>query len=239
MLEYRPAADRGHVSLGWLDSYHSFSFGSYYDPERMGVSDLRVLNDDVVAARGGFPPHGHQDMEILTYVLEGELAHHDSMGNSHRVRPGEIQLMRAGSGVRHSEMNASDSASVRLLQIWIMPAHAGTEPGYAQQTLDTDALRDGFTEIAGRAHAVQIDQDARVLATWPQAGASPQMALNTARVYYLHVATGSVTANHQAMHSGDALVLRGEDALQIAAQADSQLLLFDLRPERDGRGSAR
>lgn len=236
MLEYRPAAERGHVSLGWLDSHHSFSFGSYHDPERMGVSDLRVLNDDVVAARGGFPPHGHQNMEILTYVIEGELAHRDSMGNSYRVRPGEIQLMSAGSGVRHSEMNASDSAPVKLLQIWIVPAHTGTEPGYAQQALDTNSLRNGFTEIAGPAHAVQIDQDARVLAAWPQQGAVQHMTLDADRDYYLHVATGSITANDQTMHSGDALVLRGENALQIAAQADSQLLLFDLRPERNGRG---
>ena len=230
MLEYRPAAQRGHVSHGWLNSHHSFSFASYYNPARMGVSDLRVLNDDIIAPGGGFPMHGHQDMEILTYVLGGALEHSDSMGNRDVVRPGEIQLMRAGIGVHHSEANASATEPVHLLQIWIEPAHSGATPGYAQTTLDADALREGFVEIAGQAHAVQIDQDVRMLAAWPQAGSNHATGLDTTRQYYLHLATGSVEANGQALEAGDALVLRTEAVLQITAQADSQVLLFDLRP---------
>ena len=231
MLEFRPAAQRGHADHGWLDSHHSFSFANYYNPARMGVSDLRVLNDDRVAAGGGFPPHGHQDMEILSYVLDGALQHRDSMGNSHTVRPGEIQLMRAGTGVRHSEMNASKADPVHFLQIWIVPAHTGTKPGYAQQSLDAAQLSAGFTEIAGPEHAVQIDQDAHLLAAWPEAGAKHAQQLDAGRVYYLHVASGAVTANGQAMQAGDAAVLRDETQLQLRANADSQVLLFDLRPE--------
>lgn len=231
MLEFRPAAERGTANHGWLHSHHSFSFGSYYDPARMGVSDLRVLNDDTVAPGGGFPTHGHADMEILSYVLEGELAHTDSMGNTHRVRPGEIQLMRTGSGVRHSEMNASNNNPVHFLQIWIQPAHRSTEPGYAQQALDADALHQGFQEIAGPDHAVPIDQDARLLAAWPRAGMAHRLALDAERQYYLHVASGDVRAGERSMVSGDALVMHGETALEVEAAADSQVLLFDLRPE--------
>ena len=231
MHEFRPAAQRGHFSQGWLDSHHSCSFGSYYNPARLGVSDLRVLNDDTVAAGGGFPPHGHQDMEILSYVLDGALVHSDSMGNRHEVRPGEIQLMRAGSGVRHSEMNASKTDPVHFLQIWVVPAHTGRPPGYAQQSLDADALRGGFEEIAGPDHAVQIDQDARLLAAWPQAGDTHQVALDAGRQYYLHLADGRLAANGQPMAAGDALIITGETALEVLAESDSQVLLFDLRPE--------
>lgn len=233
MQEYRPADSRGHVRHGWLDSHHSFSFGSYHDPSRMGVSDLRVLNDDRVAPGGGFPPHGHRDMDILSYVVSGALRHQDSMGNTHVVRPGEIQLMHAGTGIQHSEMNASRSQPVHFLQIWIVPSRQGAAPRYAQEPLDPAALAAGFVEIAGPDHSVRIDQDARVLAAWPAAGAKHHAALDPARTHYLHVATGAVTANGQPMEAGDALVLGHEARLDMLATRDSQVLLFDLRSHTD------
>ena len=199
----------------------------------MGVSDLRVLNDDRIAVGGGFPLHGHRDMEILTYVLSGELRHHDSMGHAGVIRPGEIQMMRAGTGVQHSEANASRTAPLHLLQIWIEPDQTGAAPMYAQQPLDAAALRQGFQAIAGPGHRVPIGQDAHLLASWPQAGTTVSTALNPARVYYLHVATGAVSADGQALQAGDALVLRDETALSLTANQDSQVLLFDLRGDRD------
>ncbi|HKC63349.1 MAG TPA: pirin family protein, partial [Pyrinomonadaceae bacterium] len=168
MLIIRKSEERGHFNHGWLNTYHTFSFDQYYDPRFMGFRSLRVINEDFVQAGRGFPTHGHRDMEIITYVLEGELAHKDSMGNGSVIRPGEVQRMSAGTGVRHSEANPSKEKSVHLLQIWILPAEAGIEPGYEQKNFTDTEKRERLRLVAspdGRDGSVTIHQDARILAS--------------------------------------------------------------------------
>ena len=231
MIRFRPADSRGHAEHGWLDSRHSFSFGSYQDPKQMGFGSLRVINDDRVAPGAGFAPHSHSDMEIISYVLEGGLRHRDSTGGSSVLRPGELQLMTAGRGISHSEMNASPSEPVHFLQIWIVPNLRGAAPGYQQKALDVPALRAGFATIAapaGEAAPFSIHQDARLLIAWPLAGTSPSRSLDKDRRYYLHVARGRVRLGAQALAAGDAAVLEHETALSIDSDTDSELLLFDL-----------
>ncbi len=231
MQTLRSAADRGHAEHGWLISDHSFSFGDYYDPRHEDFGALRVINEDRVVPGAGFSPHCHQNMEILSYVLEGELRHRDSAGGSGALRPGEVQLMSAGSGITHSEMNGSVGAPVHFLQIWITPNQKNTEPGYQQHTLNADALRQGFIPIAAATPGeapLHLLQDARVLLAWPDAGSALTQTLDPARRYYLHVARGGVTAHGQRLGAGDALMLQAETALDIATQDAAELLLFDL-----------
>lgn len=231
-MEYiRHAKDRGHVQHDWLDSHHSFSFGAYYDPEWMGFSALRVINEDRVDPGAGFPPHSHRDMEIITYVLDGGLKHRDSTGGGSTLLPGELQLMSAGSGISHSEMNASNVDPVHFLQIWVLPDRSGIKPGYQQKPLDTGALRAGFTVVAAPAAenaAFAIQQDARLAIAWSATGQQLQQVLDANRAYYLHVARGDVRANGHVLESGDALMLHDEARLDVQVDAEAELLLFDL-----------
>jgi redox-sensitive bicupin YhaK (pirin superfamily) len=233
MINLRRSEDRGHAEHGWLDARHSFSFSDYYDPGWMSYSDLRVINEDRVAPGTGFSPHGHKDMEIITYVLSGAVHHKDSTGGEGILRHGEVQVMSAGSGVRHSEKNPSNTEPLHLLQIWIEPDKSGVTPRYGQKKLDEAALRAGFSRIfapAGEDALFTIQQDARLFIAWPGAGKKLEHALDDARCYYLHVATGSVQLGDLSLKAGDAAMLEHEAALRLVAAADSQLLLFDLRP---------
>jgi redox-sensitive bicupin YhaK (pirin superfamily) len=231
MLSLRNASERGHAEHGWLVSDHSFSFSDYYDPRYEDFGSLRVINEDRVVPGAGFSPHCHQNMEILSYVLEGELRHRDSTGGSGALRPGELQLMSAGSGITHSEMNGSHAAPVHFLQIWITPNVRDTQPGYQQLQLDAESLRRGFTPVAAGtpgAAPLRLLQDARVLLAWPEPGTRLTQALDPARRYYLHVARGEITANALSLGAGDALMLQAETALTVDTRDAAQLLLFDL-----------
>lgn len=231
MIRFRKADDRGHADHGWLDSHHSFSFADYHDAAWMGYSSLRVINEDRVAPGGGFPPHGHRDMEILSYVLDGGLGHRDSTGGSEVLRPGEMQLMSAGTGIVHSEMNASQKAPVHFLQIWIVPDRRGIQPGYQQHALDPEALRAGFNKLvapASEGTLFTIQQDARLWVAWPAAGQVLEQPLEPGRRYYLQVARGALTLGEQRLAAGDAALLEGETSLAVQASEDSELLLFDL-----------
>ncbi len=233
MQQIRYAKDRGHVQHGWLDSHHTFSFGGYQDPEWMGYSALRVINDDRVDAAAGFSPHSHRDMEIISYVLDGGLAHRDSTGGGSTLLPGELQLMTAGSGITHSEMNASRADPVHFLQIWILPNQGGVAPGYQQKPLDSAALRAGFSTVvapATEAAPFAIHQDARLMIAWPAAGQALSQKLDPQRPHYLHVARGEVQLGGQTLSDGDAVMLSGESALELTAQSEAELLLFDLPP---------
>ena len=231
MIERRPAAERGHATHGWLDSRHSFSFADYYDPKRMGFGPLRVINEDRVQPGAGFGMHGHRDMEILSYVLEGELAHRDNMGNGSTIRPGDVQRMSAGRGVMHSEMNPSQDARVHFLQIWIEPAVRGVEPGYEQVRVPDDAKRGRLALVAGpegSGGAVTIHQDARVHATLLDGADTVEHALAPGRRAYVHVARGEVRVNGMPLVAGDALELTGESSVRMEAGVRAEVLLFDL-----------
>ncbi|HVT36749.1 MAG TPA: pirin family protein [Nevskiaceae bacterium] len=231
MISLRRSDERGHAEHGWLDARHTFSFSDYHDPRWMGYGDLRVINEDRVAPGAGFAPHGHRDMEIITYMLDGALAHHDSTGGAGVLRPGEVQVMSAGRGVRHSETNASQRETAHLLQIWIEPRETGVAPAYAQAKLDADALRAGFSTIVaphGESAPFHIHQDARLSIAWPAAAQTLTRALDTQRRYYLHVARGNVLLGGFTLASGDAAMIEREHALELRAEQDSELLLFDL-----------
>lgn len=232
MIHYRHSDDRGHVEHGWLDARHSFSFGDYHDPKWMGYSSLRVINEDRIVPGAGFAPHGHRDMEIITYLLEGAIAHEDSTGGAGVLRPGEVQVMSAGRGVRHSEKNPSNSEGTHLLQIWIEPNLLGVTPAYAQKALDPQALRKGFTRVLapqGESADFHIQQDARLDIAWPAAGAELQRELDATRRHYLHVARGAVELDGRRLEAGDAAMIERETALTLKALSDAELLLFDLQ----------
>jgi quercetin 2,3-dioxygenase len=234
MMTIRRAGERGHAEHGWLDSWHTFSFSGYRDPGWIGYSDLRVINEDRVAPGAGFSPHSHQDMEIISYVLEGSLRHRDSTGAGSVLRHGEVQLMSAGRGIAHSEMNGSDTRPVHFLQIWVVPGRLGVDPGYQQQALDPAPLRAGFTRVIapeGESAPFRIHQDARLDVAWPAAGQSLRQPLAPGRRHYLHVAKGAVRTGGQEFSAGDALMLEQESALELAVAEDAELLLFDLRPD--------
>ncbi len=232
MITIRPAATRGYSNHGWLESYHSFSFAHYYDPEHMGFSVLRVLNQDRVAPDHGFPSHGHQNMEIISYVLEGALAHRDSLGNGSVIQAGEVQRMSAGTGIIHSEYNASPSEELRFLQIWLLPNQTGIAPSYEQRQVEINA-GDGFVLIAsphGARNAVLLHQDAYVSVAKLKAGESLTHNLSEQRAVYLHVAAGQVQLSQQVLNEGDAAKLQAESVLNVQALQASELLLFDLPP---------
>jgi redox-sensitive bicupin YhaK (pirin superfamily) len=231
MITLRPAKARGHADHGWLDSWHSFSFADYYDPQEMGWSVLRVINDDTVAPGGGFPTHGHQDMEIVSYVLDGALAHKDSLGNGSVIRPGDVQRMSAGRGIRHSEFNGSDAAPVHFLQIWLLPAQRGIEPGYEQKYFAPEEKRDRLRLVAsndGRDGSVTLHQDASLYAGLLGPGASVAFDLPAGRKAYLHLARGKLRLNGQAMATGDGAKIADEARLELIGETEAEILLFDL-----------
>lgn len=231
MKTLRKGTDRGRTRLAWLDSHHTFSFGDYYDPRHIGYGVLRVINDDVIAPGGGFATHPHRDMEILTYILDGALEHRDSLGNGSVIRAGEVQYMSAGSGIRHSEFNASKEVPVHLLQIWIEPKYRGTPPRYQQVDVDPALKRDRFHAIVGTTGGegvIRLHQDVGVLAALLSAGTALEQPLAPGRRAWLHLARGRVDIEGERLEAGDALALEREDRLRIQAVEEAELLLFDL-----------
>jgi len=231
MITLRRATERGHFDHGWLNTYHTFSFDQYYDPRYMGFRQLRVINEDFVAPGRGFPTHGHRDMEIITYILEGALQHEDSMGNGSIIRPGDVQRMTAGTGVRHSEKNASTSESVHLLQIWILPETVGLEPDYEQKAFGQDERRGQLRLIAsndGRDGSVTVHQDVSVFASILGAGESVKRDMDQTRYGWIQVARGSIRVNGQRAEQGDGAIAMGESSLEIVAETPAEILLFDL-----------
>jgi quercetin 2,3-dioxygenase len=230
MITIRKAGERGHFNLGWLDTYHTFSFDQYYDPSHMSFRSLRVINEDRVAPGRGFPTHSHRDMEIITYILEGELKHQDSMGNGSVIRPGDVQRMTAGTGVSHSEANPSRENPVHLLQIWIMPNARGLTPGYEQKAFSEEERRGKLRLVAspdGSDGSVRINQDARLYASILDKGQEVTHQLGKDRHAWVQVARGSVTVNGQRFDQGDGAAVSGEP-LVIMAVVPSETLLFDL-----------
>lgn len=230
MITLRRAADRGHASHGWLETHHTFSFADYHDPQWMGFRSLRVINDDIVAPRAGFGTHPHRDMEIITYILSGSLAHRDSMGNGRTITEGEFQYMAAGTGVQHSELNPSGAEPVHLLQIWIVPDEKGVPPRYAEKSMKT-AAPGQFHLVAGksgRSDSIAIHQDADLWLARLEPGQSVSHSLAPGRHAWLHVAEGEVSLPGCTLHGGDALAVTGEPQLTLHAGQRSQVLLFDL-----------
>lgn len=228
MINVRLSNERGHAKHGWLDSRHTFSFAEYYDPKFMGFSDLRVINDDWVDGGAGFGAHPHKDMEIITYVLDGSIAHKDTMNNVSQLKSGEVQVMSAGTGVFHSEFNASQTDRLNFLQIWVLPNETGAEPRYAQK--DFSAAK-GVTLVVspdGRAGSLPIRQDANVY----QVKLEQEKAVfhpGEGRVYYVQVARGEMTLNDTRLSSGDGAYVTGEEVLEIEAENSVEALLFELR----------
>ncbi len=231
MITLRAAAERGHADHGWLDTWHSFSFADYHDPAHVHWGPLRVINDDRIAGGRGFGMHGHRDMEIVTYVLDGVLAHKDSMGNIASIRPGEVQRMSAGTGVMHSEFNFEESATTHLLQIWIIPARMGVTPSYEQKTY-SDAEKRGRLRLVvspdGAEGSVTIHQDARMYAGLFDGDEQASLSLAPGRLGYLHVARGQATVDGRRLQAGDALLYRDESAIRIDAGDGAEVLVFDL-----------
>ena len=233
MLELRPAAERGLANLGWLHSHHSFSFGSYYDPEQVGFSDLLVINDDRVQPGRGFDTHGHRDMEIFSYVLEGALAHKDSMGTGSIIRPGDVQMMSAGTGIRHSEFNASREELVHFLQIWIIPNRQGVTPRYQQQRFEESEKRGRLRLIIspdGAEGSLSVYQDARVYAGLFDGREEQVLTLPADRHAYVHVARGSLEVNGRRLSAGDGARLRRVREISFGEGENAEVLVFDLRP---------
>ena len=233
MMEIRKAKHRGYADHGWLKSFHSFSFADYHDPAHMGFGPLRVINEDRVAAGMGFGTHGHRDMEIISYVLEGALAHKDSMGNGSAIRPGDVQRMSAGTGVTHSEFNQSKDGLTHFLQIWIEPNVKGIPPSYEEKHFDTAAKRGKLRLIAspdGREGSVLIHQDACLYAALLDGDEHATHTLAAARLGYVHVASGSVNVNGQSLHAGDAMKLSGPVDIALKNGHEAEVLLFDLNP---------
>lgn len=231
MINARYAADRGHVRLDWLNSFHTFSFGEYQDPRHMGISNLRVINDDVIAPGRGFGMHGHDNMEIVTYVLEGALQHRDSMGNGSIIRPGDVQRMSAGTGVRHSEVNASEREPVHLLQIWLLPNARDVEPGYAQQHFSAEERRGRLALLLspdGRDGSISAHQDALIYAALLERDQAVEHRIAAGRQAYVHVALGGVEVNGQTLQGGDGVHLSAEARVRVAGLGPAEVLVFDL-----------
>ncbi len=231
MITVRPALERGVTQLGWLDSRHSFSFDRYHDANWMGFRTLRVINDDLVEAGQGFATHPHRDMEIITYVLEGELAHKDSLGSGSVIRPGDVQRMTAGRGILHSEFNNSKTNRVRLLQIWILPEEKGLKPGYEQKNFERSSMRGKLLLAAshdGRDGSVSLHQDVDLYSSVLDSGDQVRHELAEGRYAWVQVATGTIIVNGVALSQGDGAAISEESALTIQANKESELLLFDL-----------
>jgi len=231
MITLRRGSERGYVDFGWLRSFHSFSFGDYYDPRHMGFSSLRVINEDRVAAGSGFPTHGHRDMEIVSYVLEGELAHKDSMGNGSVIRPGDVQRMSAGTGVRHSEYNHARDATTHFMQIWIVPNQQGLAPSYEERNFPAAEKRGRMRLVAspdGAEDSLHLHQDARMYVTLLDGDEAIEQALNPTRRAYVHVARGDVEVNGEKLAAGDAAMLTSEKQLTLRNGRNAEVLTFDL-----------
>ena len=233
MITIRKSKDRGHFDHGWLDTYHTFSFGDYYDPAHSGFRSLRVINEDRVQRGEGFPPHSHRDMEILTWVLEGSLQHKDSLGNGSAIKPGEIQRMSAGSGITHSEYNGSASGPVHLLQIWILPEKRNLEPGYEQKNFPASERMNRLCLLASgekEGGAVLIHQDARLFNALLEKGGKVRHSFASGRSGWLQIARGSLLlANGATLQAGDGAAITDESGIELTAQAGSEILLFDLK----------
>ncbi len=231
MIELRKSDQRGYADHGWLKSYHSFSFADYYDTEHMGFGPLRVINEDRVAAGMGFGKHGHRDMEIISYVLDGALAHEDSMDNGSAIKPGDVQRMSAGTGVTHSEFNHSKTGTTHFLQIWITPDVTGIQPSYEEKHFDAASKRGQLRLIAsadGREGSVVIHQDATLYAGLFDGAEHAELSIATGRLCYVHVANGNVAVNGQALGAGDAAKLTDVTRVRIDNGESAEVLLFDL-----------
>ena len=231
MLTIRKSQDRGHADHGWLKSFHSFSFAGYHDPAHMGFGNLRVINEDRVAAGAGFGTHGHKDMEIISYVMSGELAHRDSMGNVETIPPGEVQRMSAGRGVMHSEFNHKADETTHFLQIWLLPDRLGVAPGYEQKRFDAADKRGRLRLVAspdGADGSVTVNSDARLYAGLFDGEETASLALDAARKSYVHLVRGELEVNGQKLVGGDAAMLQGESQLTLGAGKDAEVLVFDL-----------
>lgn len=232
MMIKRPANERGHADFGWLDTWHTFSFGRYHDPDHMGFRDLRVINDDVVQPGEGFGTHPHRDMEIVTYVLDGALEHKDSMGSGSVLRPGDVQRMSAGRGVTHSEFNHSHDEPVRLLQIWVLPEKDGLEPSYEEKHFDREAMRGRLVPLVtpgGVDETLAIHQDVRIYASRPAADQAVDLKLAAGRYAWIQVATGTIRVGEIELDAGDGLAISEETAFTIAGVEDAEFLIFDLK----------
>lgn len=230
MMKIRKASERGHAEHGWLDTYHTFSFADYHDPQWMGFRSLRVINDDLVMPGMGFGTHPHRDMEIITYILSGALEHKDSMGNGRIIRAGEMQYMAAGTGVEHSEFNPSPDEAVHLLQIWIVPDRKGVTPRYVEKSL-ADAAAGEFHLVAsktGRGGSIAIHQDADLWLARLDAGQRVTHSFASKRHAWVHVAEGGVSLNGKPLQGGDGAAVSGERTLELSATKPAQVLLFDL-----------
>ena len=231
MIVIRKSEERGHADKGWLNSFHTFSFADYQDPTQTGFRSLRVLNEDVVAPGKGFGAHGHRDMEIISYVLEGALSHKDSMGNGSTIRPGDVQRMSAGTGVRHSEFNGSASEAAHFLQIWIIPDAEGIAPGYEEKRFDDAEKRGRLRVIAspeGRDGAVKLGADAEVYAGLFDGDERAEFDVPAGRRVYVHVARGAISVNGEALVAGDAAKLEGVSKVTLDQGAGAEVILFDL-----------
>jgi len=231
MIQRRRSNDRGQTKVGWLDSRHTFSFGDYDDPDNMGFSNLRVINEDRVVAGAGFPTHSHRDMEIVTYVLEGALAHKDSTGTSSVIQVGDVQRMSAGTGISHSEYNASQTEPVHFLQIWIVPNQRGLKPGYEQRSFDLKKNRADWMLVAapdGRDGAVKVHQDAELSISRLANGKELTYSLKAGRRAWLQVARGKATVKGTTLEAGDGAAITDESMLAVRALEDAEILLFDL-----------
>jgi len=234
-IKVRKSADRGHANHGWLDSYHSFSFANYYDPAYMGYSVLRVINEDIVAPAQGFGMHGHRDMEIVTYMLQGALRHQDSMGNGSVIHAGEVQRMSAGTGVKHSEFNASNDEPAHLLQIWLLPEKEGITPSYEEKSFDAASKTNQWRLLASRdarEGSLLVHQDLALFATILEAGHQLDYTPVAGRSVYVHVARGDVTLNGVTLTQGDAVAVDNEATIVITSQTEAEILLFDLPPAK-------
>ncbi len=232
VITIRPSKERGNANFGWLDSKHTFSFGSYYDPNHMGFGNLRVINEDKVQAGKGFGPHSHRDMEIISYVLKGELEHRDSIGNGSVIRPGDLQRMSAGTGIAHSEFNASNTEPVHFLQIWIMPERAGIEPSYEQKHFSLPEKQGKLKLVAspdGRDNSVTIHQDANLYVAVLNEGDRMNHSSNDNRSVWLQIARGSAEINGQTLQAGDGAAVTQETDIALSATKDNtEILMFDL-----------
>jgi len=231
MLAIRHADERGHANHGWLDTFHSFSFADYHDPEHVHYGALRVLNDDRIAGGQGFGAHGHRDMEIVTYVLAGALGHRDSMGNGSTIRPGNVQRMSAGTGVMHSEFNASRDEEAHLLQIWLLPLERGGAPGYEEKVFSDADKRGQLRLVAspdGREGSVTVQSDASIYAALLDGDERAQYAVPAGRRVYVHVARGALDVNGERLNAGDAAMIEAEDSVTLVNGDKAEVLLFDL-----------
>ncbi|HUG26242.1 pirin family protein [Piscinibacter sp.] len=233
MITVRKSSERGHADHGWLKSFHSFSFADFYDPAHMGFGNLRVINEDRIAPGTGFGAHSHRDMEIVSYVLAGALAHKDNMGNGTSIVPGDVQRMSAGRGVMHSEFNHAPNETTHFLQIWLLPDAPGIEPGYEQKHFDAAGKRGMLRLVAsrdGRDGSVTVHADAAMYAGLFDGGESAELRLDPARKAYVHVVRGSVNVNGRPLAAGDAAMLGGEPLVRIDGGRDAELIVFDLAP---------